>query len=139
MAEDTGKKEIPFSGKWVTAEPASIGMNFRALTNLRYTDTHVKSILGMTKINAADLINAVYQKVRNAFHFIKSQPAESHLLMQAYNAALTAAGVFQNTAAIPNTGSCASSALWTDSTGFGLGRFSDAPDGQVIYCNGVDS
>jgi hypothetical protein len=137
--EDANKKEIPFSGKWITAEPASIGMNFRTLTNMRYTDTHAKSVLGMTKINVADLINAVYLKVRNAFHFKKSQPSESHILMQAYNAALTAAAVFQNTATIPNTGSCASAALWTDSAGFGLGRFSDAPDGQVIYCNGVDA
>ena len=84
-------KEIPLNGKYVTAEPASIGPNFRTLTNLRYTDTHVKGVAGMTKINSAAVMDATYLKTRSAFHFKKSQPAESHVLVQAYNDALTAA------------------------------------------------
>ena len=28
---------------------------------------------------------------------------------------------------------------WTDSSGAGRGYFSDAPDGKVVYCNGVDT
>lgn len=132
------RAEIPFSGRLMTADPSVIGQNFQTLKNLRYTDTHVKGISGMAKV-VTSIINAAYMKVRSAFHYLKAQPFESHILVQAYNTALTASAVFQNTTAIPNTGSCASAALWTDSSGAGLGRFSNAPNGQVIYCNGVDT
>lgn len=138
MPDDTQKKEIPFSGKWMTADPATIGMNFRTLTNMRYTDSHVKAVQGMTKVNVSAAMNGTYIKTRNAFHFKKSQPAESHVLVQAYNAGLTASQILDNTTAIPNTGSFAATELWTDSAGAGRGFFSNAPDGQMIYCNGVD-
>lgn len=136
--DDKGRKEIPFSGKWMTGEPATIGMNFRTLTNLRYADTHVKTPQGMTKINA-NVMDATYLKARNAFHFKKSQPAESHVLVQAYNAGLTASQVLDNTTAIPNAGEFSATELWTDSAGAGRGFFSNASDGQVIYANGVDT
>ena len=130
---------IPMNGKFITAEPASIGMNFRTLKNMRYTDTHLKGVGGMTKINSAAVMNATYLKTRNAFHFNKSQPQESHVIVQAYNAALSASQLLENTTAIPGTGSFSAAALWTDSSGAGRGYFADAPDSQMIYCNGVDS
>ena len=130
-------KEIPFSGKWMTGEPAAIGQNFRTLKNMRYTDTHIRGVSGMTKINTAAL--STYLKTRSAFHFLKSQPAESHILAQAYNTGLTASQVIQNITAIPSAGSFSAVALWADSAGGGIGRFSNAPDGQVIYANGVDT
>ena len=133
----TYHKTIPFSGKFTTNDPATIGENFQTLTNLRYTDTHVKGVQGMTKINTAAL--TTYLKTRNAFHFKKSQPAESHVLIQAYNTGLTASQILQNTTAIPSAGAFSGTALWTDSAGAGTGYFSEAPDGQVVYCNGVDT
>lgn len=132
------RKEIPFSGKCMTGEPAMIGANFRTLKNLRYTDTHVKGIGGMTKINTAAM-NATYLKARNAFHFCKYQPAESHLLVQAYNAALAASVILDNTTAIPSAGAFSATALHTDSAGAGRGRFAEATDGQMVYANGVDT
>ncbi len=131
-------KEILFNGKLMTAEPAAIGTNFRTLTNLRYTDTHVREVAGMSKINSAAVMDATYLKTRSAFHFMKSQPAESHVLAQAYNTGLTAAQVLDNVTAVPGVGSFDATELWTDSAGFGLGRFCGAPDGQMIYANGVD-
>lgn len=132
----TKHKEIPFSGKFYTTEPAGIGSNFRTLKNMRYTDTHIKGIAGMTKQNATAMTTCVL--TRNAFHFSKSQPSESHVLVHA----LTTAGVGhvkENTAVIPATATFTVTALLTCATGFGVGRFSDAPDGQMIYCNGVDT
>jgi hypothetical protein len=130
-------KEIPFSGKLITSEPASIGVNFRTLTNMRYTDTHIKNVDGMTKINSTAL--STYLKTRNAFHFKKYQPAESHLLIQAYNTGLTASQILDNTTAIPSAGDFSGTALHTDTSGAGRGYFSEAPDGQMIYANGVDT
>lgn len=130
-------KDIPLSGKLVTGEPSSIGTNFRTLTNMEYSDTHIRTIQGMTKINTTAL--STYLKTRNAIHFRKYQPSESHLLIQAYNTGETASQVLQNTTAIPSTGDFSGTALWTDSTGAGQGYFSDAPNGQVAYANGVDT
>jgi hypothetical protein len=136
---DSRKKhlEIPLSGKLITGEPSIVGTNFKTLTNMRYTDTHIKGVSGNTKINTTAL--TTYLKARNAFHFKKSQPAENHVLVQAYNTGLTASQILDNTTAIPSAGDFSATAVWTDSAGAGRGYFSQAPDGQLIYCNGVDS
>ncbi len=126
-------KDIQFSGKFYTVDPAVIGVNFRTLTNMRPTDTHIKGVGGMTKQNATAMTTCVL--TRNAFHFSKSQPSESHVLVHA----LTTAGVGhvkENTAVIPATATFTAAALLTCASGFGVGRFCDAPDGQVIYANG---
>ena len=139
MAQKTYHKDISLSGKLMTRDPSTIGNNFQTLDNLRYIGgTHKRGVGGMTKINTA-VMNATYFKTRNLFHFDKSQPAESHLLAQAYNTDLTASRVLENTTAIPSAGAFSATALWTDSTGAGRGRFSEAPDGQMIYANGVDA
>ena len=139
MAAKNYHKDIPLAGKWITRDPATIGNNFQTLDNLRYVGgTHKCGVGGMTKINTA-IMNATYFKTRNLFHFKKSQPAESHVLAQAYNTGLTASQVLENTTAIPSAGAFSATALWTDSAGAGRGKFSDAADGQIIYANGVDS
>ncbi len=130
-------KDIVLNGKLITAEPATIGVNFRSLVNLRYTDTHLQSVGGMSRINTAV---GTYTKVRNAFHYKKETPfAESHLLAQAYNPGLTASVVLKNDAAIPSMGDFSGTSLWTDSANSEIGQFSMAPGGQVVYCNGVDT
>ena len=131
-------KELPFSGKLMTSDPAAIGQNFRTLTNMRYTDTHIKSVGGMTKINSAATINATYLKGRSAFHFVKSQPAESHVIVQAYNTDFSASQLMENTTAIPNAGAFSATGLNTAST-HPYGFFSGAPDGQMIYCDSFDA
>ena len=56
--------QIPLNGQLITSEdPAVIRTNFRTLTNLRYTDTHVKGIGGMTKINTTAI--SVAQDLEN--------------------------------------------------------------------------
>jgi hypothetical protein len=207
---DERKKHIsiPLNGKLITSEPAAIGQNFRTLTNIRYTDTHLKAVAGMTKINTT--APATYLKARSAFHFRKAQPQESHLLSQNYGTGLTASRILDNCGVIPaatdyyeimrldvapatawSTGDTITGAtstktcvivkmlttltyvvsgrsgsftlgetlsngtvtanqgaanptfgvytLWADSTGAGRGYFSNAPDGQVVYANGVDN
>lgn len=132
------KKSVQLTGKLITAEdPLIIGQNFKTLTNMRYGDSSPKTIGGMTKINSTAL--TTYLKVRNAYHYLKAQPAESHVLAQAWNTGLTASQVIQNTTAIPSAGDFEATSLWTDSSGAGIGRFSGSPTGQLIYCNGVDS
>lgn len=136
MAES--KKELPFSGKWMTADQATIGPNFSVLTNMRYTDTHIKNVKGMTKINS-NVMDATYLKTRNAFHFRKAQPSESHVIVQAYNDGETASHLLNNKTAIPSAGQFEATDLHTDAAGAGLGRFCEATDGQMFYCNGEET
>jgi hypothetical protein len=132
------RKEIPFTGKLITDDAAVIGENFQTLTNMRYTDTHIEGVQGMTKINSS-VMNATYLKTRSAFHFKKSQPTESHVLVQAANSGETASQILENTTAIPSTGNFSGTALYTDDTSGGTGRFSNGPDGKMLYANGVDT
>lgn len=143
--EKDEKYIVPLDGKWINStDPLLIGKNFRTYKNLRYAKGHPEGILGMTKINTS-VMNATYFKPRSAFHFVKNQPAENHILVQAFSAGSTgailgsASQVLQNTTTVPNAGDFPATALWTDSSGAGIGSFSDAPNGQVAYCNGVDT
>ncbi len=149
--EPKKKTVIPLSGKLITAEdPLAVGKNFRTLTNMRYKDKWPVTIPGMTKINSQYDLDT-YLKVRSTHHFRKIQPAEAtsietHVLAQAWNTGFTAATVIQNTTEPPGVGnfvgsgaSTPATALWPDSAGAGVGRFSDAPGGKVAYCNGDDT
>ena len=137
--EPEGKYIVPLDGQWIPGIDASlIGKNYSVLTNMRYADGHPEGVLGMTEINTS-VMDATYFKTRSAFHFKKSQPTESHLLVQAYNSGLAVSHVLQNTTTIPEVGAFETDDLWTDSAGSSVGQFSDVPNGQVAYCNGVDS
>jgi len=112
--------------------------NFTELKNMKYTDNGVIGVTGgMTKINTTALSS--HPKIRNAFQFKKVQPAENHLLVQAYNSGETESKVFQNTTAIPSAGDFSATALHTDDSSATKGRFSDAPDEHVVYCNSQET
>lgn len=133
----TKPKEIPFNGKLMTSDPATIGANFQTLKNARYTDTHVKMIAGFAKVTTA-VVDAANKIVKSAWHFLKSQPFESHIMVQSYNTALTGAGIYDSITTPPTSSAFSTTVAYTQSSGFGLARFSNAPDGQMILCNGVD-
>jgi len=139
VTDQTAIREIPLNGKLITAlDPAIVGTNFQTLKNLRYTEANVKAVDGMTKINSS-VMDATYLKTRNGFHFVKEQPAESHVMVQAENAGETASAVLQNETAIPGTGNFTATDVHTDDSSAGLGRFSNAPRGSMAYCNGEES
>ncbi|NIA30726.1 MAG: hypothetical protein GWP06_12540, partial [Actinobacteria bacterium] len=130
------RKEIPLTGKLITNEdPVIIGTNFRQLTNMRYGRTNPKGIGGHTKINTTALTNP---KVRSGIHFRKEQPAESHVLVEAYNSSESASEIYTNETAIPSAGDFGSS-IYTPISGAGRGRWSLAPDGYVAYANGEET
>src|SRR3989337_2066811 len=129
--DDQGKYvNIPLSGRWRTAIDGTMLSegDFQVLKNMRYGEVAPKSISGMTKINSAAVIDATYLKPRSGHHFRKSQPAESHVLVQSWNTGLTDSEINENTTAIPNVGSFSANPLYSEASGVGIGRFSDAPD-----------
>ena len=131
------KKDIPLSGKLITVDDgATIGTNFTALQNMRYTDTHPQGILGMTKINSTNLANPL---VRSAHHFKKAQPVESHVLVQAYDVNGANPAVYRNDATVPATGNFNATPLHTDAAGAQRGLFATATEGAVVYANSVET
>lgn len=131
---------FPFIGRWQPAEdPVLIDdYGFQDVQNLRKDGKRLKGVSGHTKINTS-IIDSTYFKARNCFQFKKDNPAETHLLTQAYNTGLTASTIYQNTTAIPSQGDFSATAVHTDDSSGSLGRFSVAPQGQMLYCNGAES
>ncbi len=74
--------------------------------------------------------------LRSGFAVLK---AANYILAQAFNPAMTASQVIHNSGIVPEPNNFAAEALWTDSQGAGRGCFSEAPQGRIAYCNGVDS
>lgn len=127
-----------FNGKLITKQdPSIIGNNFRSLKNLRYMDTYLEGVGGMTPINSTILSNP---QMRNAIHFLKNQPSETHVLVHAFDTSLQNGKIYNHTTAIPSSGGFGSSALFTcsDTTTERKGIFSYAPGG-VVFCDGKDN
>jgi hypothetical protein len=134
-------KELPLTGKLVTAEdPITIGDNFQQLTNMRYRRSNPVSISGMSEINTTAVTSV--EEMTNGYHFIKHQPAESHVLIQGRDDSDANPIIFQNTTAIPSqgdmSGGATPTALYTEDTSAGMARFSSAPGGNVVICDSVD-
>jgi len=127
--------EFAFNKKMVTGDPATcIGDNLHELKNMRYRDTHVVSIGGMSKVNSS----ALPLTIVSAAHFRKSQPEESHVLVQGENSA-GVSYIYTIDVEPPATGAFGGTALHTDATGAGVARFSEAPIGNMVVCNGAES
>ncbi len=138
--EELKHLNIPLNGKLRTApDGTQLGPgDFKVLENMRYGELSPKSVSGMDNINTTRITG--YYPVRGAFHYKKDQPAESHVLFQTWDDALTDSyKVYQNITGIPTAGNHETTALFTDSSGAGVGRFSDAPDNCVAYANGKDA
>ena len=127
-------KEIPLSGKLVTSEDSAIiGVgNFQTLQNMRYTKTHIKSIGGMTKINTTALS---YPRIQNGYFFKKDHPSESHIVVQTLNSGQTASSIMDNTTEAPSTGDFGATSIMNKSN-TAAAFFSDAPDGNMVMCDG---
>lgn len=135
---ETAVREIPLNGRLRTADdPATIGpSDFAILTNLRYAPNNPKGIGGMTKVNTSALSNP---QIKNGIHFTRTFPAaESHVIVSARDSNGLNQKVYRNDTAIPSAGAFNATALFTDNSGYGIGRFSLAPDG-IAYANGKDT
>lgn len=131
---------FPFIGKWQPAvDPLLIDeLGFQDIQNVRKHGKGYRGVSGHTQVNTSEW-NATYSYPRNGFHFRKSQPAESHLIVTAVDSSEAAPRLYENTTAIPSQGNFTATAIYTEDTSADLGRFSTAPQGNMVYCNGEES
>ena len=141
------EKMYPFNGQWMGGMKGVDGIqigpeNYQTLENMRYTDGGgLEGVHGYTDYNTANPINATYIEPRSLFQLRTDYTIGSYVLVQCENAGETASLVYQNQTAITSAGQgdFTATAIHTDATGAGLGRFADFPGGNMAYCNGVES
>lgn len=129
--------QFTFHGQWLPDEnTALIGLkNFRTLQNLRYTNTSIEGVQGYTKVNATALAS---QKIRNGVQLVTDRDVASWVLVQAEDGS-GGRKIFANKTPIPAPGDFEASPLFTEMSGAGLGRFSEAPGGNIALCDGKQS
>lgn len=142
--KDALKKQLFFTGEWIPSiDPLKIGQdNFAVLENCRYASVGVEGVLGYTKINVTSLTNAAYAgyfKGRSGRQVKSSYADQDRVVIQAYNTGLTGSSVIENLAVVPAQMQFDANRLWDDAAGADLGRFSRWPNGNIAYCNGLES
>ncbi|MDD5006353.1 MAG: LamG domain-containing protein [Candidatus Omnitrophica bacterium] len=139
LAADIQFYPFPFIGKWnPTEDPMLIAdYGLQDIQNLRKDGKHFKGVKGHTKINTT-VLSDLY--VVNGFHFVKDQPAESHVIVYAGDATTPTTGhLYQNTTAIPGAGDFSSTVLYTPTTFTDTFRFSNAPQGNMVSSNAAET
>lgn len=131
---------FPFIGRWQPSEdPVLIDdYGFQDIRNVRKDGKRLRGVAGHS-LAVNNIINATYYNIANGFHFSKDQPSESNILVYALGSGDTISKVYKNTTTIPDTGDFTATALYTDATSPIIGRFSNAPQGNVLYCDSEGS
>ncbi|MBW1983371.1 MAG: hypothetical protein JRI53_01520, partial [Deltaproteobacteria bacterium] len=132
------KEQFKLDGAWLPDhDPAEIGpSNFSDIVNLRYGANHPVGVLGYTEISTS--IITTYTDIRNGHQLRTDGAQKSYVLVNSQDSSGNGR-VFQNLAVVPAQGNFETAPIHIDAAGAGLGRFSDAPQGNVAYCNGKES
>jgi hypothetical protein len=145
-------KQFAFNGSWVPdADPSLIGgENFAVLTNFRYNDVSIEGVAGYSRINNINTIDngSTYLKIRAGHQLRTDRTTRSFVLAQALDTS-GQGRVFLNTTAIDVAGDFKTGAGYNldtngnayhaDASSGLTGRFSDAPQQSICYCNAEES
>lgn len=131
--------QFTFDGQWMPdLDAALIGPeNFATLKNLRYKDKGIEGVSGYTKVNSTTALET-YPYIRNGFQLRTPFTTTSYNLVHTVDDSDQGV-VYQNQTAIGSAGDFEATALHTDTTTGLTGRFSLAPQGNVVYCNGKET
>ncbi len=139
-ASDLQPISFAFIGRWQPSEdPVLIDDNgFQDVQNVRKYGKHFRGISGHTAINSTSISS--YPYFLNGFQFRKDQPEESHVFVMAADSVISSSYLYKNIGTVPNAADFVATAFHTDAAGgLGTGRFAIAPDGNMIYANGVET
>jgi hypothetical protein len=139
-------KQYRFDGSWMPdADGALIGAsNYQKLENLRYKESGLEGVNGYTKINTTALVT--YTRPTIGHQLRTDKTIDSYIMLHAINGS-DQGRVYVNTTTPGTQGDFDSSrkldtsgnAYFEDASASLTGRFSDAPQGNIAYCNGEES
>jgi hypothetical protein len=135
-----------FDGMWMPDIDGSLigAQNYQTLENLRYKDSGLEGVNGYTKVNTTAL--TTYTKIRTGHQLRTNKTQDSYILVNAVDSggqgrvyvnrtAPGSQGDFDTTSKFDTSGN----AYFEDASSGLTGRFSDAPQGNIGYCNGEES
>jgi hypothetical protein len=131
--------QFDFTGAWLPdLHPIKVGINnYTDVENIRYTKTGVSVCFGYSKINATTALTKVNglsgAQLRTPF------TQKSYIITQQFDGNLANGELRLHKGVPPATGDFEVTALHTDASGAGVGRFTEAPDNNLIYCNGIET
>lgn len=138
--------QFRFDGAWKPdVDGALIGPNhYQTLRNLRYKDSGLEGVNGYTKINTTAL--TTYTKIRTGHQLRTNKTVDSYILVHAVDSS-EQGRVFVNRTTPGSQGDfdaaskfdTSGNPYFQDASSGLSGRFSDAPQGNIAYCNGEES
>ena len=137
--------QFRFDGRWIPdVDPSLIGpQNYAKLENLRYKDSGLEGVNGYTAINGTPL--ATYDNIANGHQLRSDRTQKTYNFVHADNDTIGRLRVNRND--IGSTGEfdatnrldTSAHSYYQDSANGLTGRFSDAPQGNMAYCNGREA
>ena len=137
--DQTVQVQYALDGKWLpSVDGTKIGpSNFQTLKNMRYTkgDNRIEGINGYTKVNTTTALST-YKEIRYGIQL------RNYLATNFSNVVVDAAKtdgtrqIFLNQTTPNSQGDFGGTALSSVTAGAGAGRFSHAPQNNVVYANG---
>jgi hypothetical protein len=120
------------------------GTNYAKLENLRYKEQGLEGVSGYTKINTSAL--TTYVNIKNGFQLKTNYTQDTYVFVHAVDGSGNGR-LYQNQTAIPDQGAFDTSeyldtsgnAFRADASANLTGRFSNAPGGNMAYCNAEES
>jgi hypothetical protein len=118
--------------------------NYQTLENLRYKDSGLEGVNGYTKVNTTAL--TTYTKIRTGIQLRSVKTQDSYVLVHAVDSggqgrvyvnrtAPGSQGDFDTTSKFDTSGN----SYFQDASSGLIGRFSDAPQGNIAFCNSEES
>jgi hypothetical protein len=146
-----------FDGQWMPdVDGALIGPeNYQTLENLRYKDSGLEGVNGYTKVNTAPI--ATYTQIRTGQQLRTDKTQDTYILVNTVNSGGqgriyvnrtapgsqgpfdTTSNFWQDADDVVGGGADVQYPYFQDASSGLTGRFSDAPQGNIAYCNGEEA
>ena len=146
--------QFRFDGKWIPNVDASLigANNYASLINMRYRDSGLEGVSGYSRINVTTSLDGHatlgdFPFLRNGFQLRAQDTQKTYTLVQSLDAVGGQGRVFMNRTDIGDEGDFDATSdfdingnpYYEDSKTALVGRFSDAPQGNIVYCNSQES
>jgi hypothetical protein len=140
--------QFNFNGQWMPdVDGALIGPNnYQEIENLRYKDAGLEGVNGYHRVNTTPIGTYTDMTIGHQLK-AEGQTISSYVMCHMVNPANSQGRVYLNTQDAGSDGDFDTSraldtsgnAYWEDNSTGLQGRFSDAPQGNIVYCNSEES